>query len=107
MIVSTSGLVISDSTQLSSDDGTAFYVDEWNFIQNAMWLFVVVGIIGNMLTLLVTTTKENRRISSCVYMAALSVVDTMVLVVPPLYNAAFEYGLASHWSDDTVKLYYL
>ena len=38
-----------------------------------------VGIPGNFISFLVTMKKDNRRISTCIYMAAIAVMDTMVL----------------------------
>ena len=46
------------------------------------WYSIVipVGIIGNLLCLLVLLKKQNRKMSCNVYMAALAMADTMVLV---------------------------
>ncbi|XP_064647142.1 thyrotropin-releasing hormone receptor-like [Lineus longissimus] len=41
----------------------------------------ILGIFGNISAFLVTTKKENRRNSSCVFMSAMAVADTLFLVV--------------------------
>ena len=41
---------------------------------------VIIGIIGNILSFLVMAKPHNRHISTCVYMACLSVSDTMLLI---------------------------
>jgi hypothetical protein len=45
------------------------------------WTVVVVGfgLPGNVMSLMITLKKDNRRISTCVYMASLAIVDTCVL----------------------------
>jgi hypothetical protein len=40
----------------------------------------IFGVIGNVTAFIVTTKKGNRKISTCVYMSGLSVVDTTLLV---------------------------
>ena len=46
-----------------------------------IWLPIIVpvGMIGNILSFLVMIRKENRRISCCLYMAALAVSDSVAL----------------------------
>ncbi|XP_064642591.1 proteinase-activated receptor 1-like [Lineus longissimus] len=46
----------------------------------ASFFIVAIGIVGNTMSLLITTKKDNRRISTCVYMTALASVDTVVLI---------------------------
>jgi hypothetical protein len=43
-------------------------------------IIVVMGIPGNILSIFVTLQRQNRRISTCVYMTALASADTMVLI---------------------------
>lgn len=41
---------------------------------------VLVGIVGNILSFLVMVKPQNRHVSTCVYMASLSVFDTILIV---------------------------
>jgi hypothetical protein len=59
-------------------------VKKWWFV-----LIIVFGIPGNTMSLLITLKKDNRRISTCIYMASLALVDSGVIV-----NAGFHYWLA-------------
>ena len=43
-------------------------------------IIVVVGIIGNILSFLVMVKPLNRRISTCVYMASLSIFDNILII---------------------------
>jgi surface polysaccharide O-acyltransferase-like enzyme len=54
------------------------------------------GVTGNILSFLVTTKKENRRVSTCVFMSALSVVDTGVLLAALFYRLLISHGLGKH-----------
>ena len=42
---------------------------------------VIVGLVGNILSLSVMMQPHNRRISCCVYMGALAVIDTCLLYI--------------------------
>jgi hypothetical protein len=45
------------------------------------WMVTVAfGLFGNVMSIIVTLQKDNRRISTCNYMAALAMADTIVLV---------------------------
>ena len=53
----------------------------YEILTKYIWMItVVVGIPGNMLSIVVTTREQNRRLSPCVYMTAMAVVDTLQLV---------------------------
>ena len=41
---------------------------------------VLIGIIGNVLSFLVMIEPRNRHISTCIYMASLSVSDTILII---------------------------
>ena len=58
-------------SQLALISNTKFW---WNTI------IIPVGIVGNILCLLVVSQKQNRSISCSVYMGALAVCDTLVLI---------------------------
>ena len=47
------------------------------------WVYITVipiGILGNIVCILVVSKKQNRKASSCVYMGALAIADTVVLI---------------------------
>ena len=55
-------------------------------IQRYYYPFIIVlGMIGNILSLVVMLKKHNRRISCCVYMGVLAVSDSMCLFVGGYY----------------------
>ena len=56
---------------------------------------VIIGVIGNILNFLVMVMPHNRRISTCVYMACLSISDNMLLI----------YQGYSVWMLPTFKLH--
>ena len=63
------------------------------------FVYVPLGIFGNVTTFLVTIKKSNRRISTCVYMTALSVVDANVLLSVFFYKALIVHGLGKATPD--------
>jgi hypothetical protein len=45
------------------------------------WIvIVVVGLFGNAMSITITLQKDNRRISTCIYMTALALADSTVLI---------------------------
>jgi hypothetical protein len=52
---------------------------------------VILGIPGNLLTIAVAQRRQNRHLSPCIYMTAMAVVDTILLVVISLFLPIF-YG---------------
>jgi hypothetical protein len=53
----------------------------FDFFTKYFWMLTsVLGIPGNVLSLMISLTKDNRQFSTCIYMAALAVVDTFHLV---------------------------
>ena len=52
------------------------------------WPFftATIGICGNTMSLLITTQRDNRRHSTCVYMAGLAIVDTCFEFVVSAYK---------------------
>ena len=69
----------------------------------AYMIWIVLGISGNLMTLLVTTLKNNRKISTCIYMSAISVMDTMVLLSIAMYTISFIFGDGYYWSNDVIR----
>jgi hypothetical protein len=71
------------------------------------WLplfFITIGILGNTMSLLVTTKKDNRRISTCVYMAALASVDTVVLLNEIMHTLLVIHGLGKSLETSLIYL---
>ena len=50
-------------------------------------VMIIVGFVGNILSLMVMMQPGNRSISSCVYMGALAVLDSMQLYIAAHYWA--------------------
>jgi hypothetical protein len=52
----------------------------FNFVTKYFWLpTIALGIPGNILCILVSLREGNRKISTCIYIAALAAVDTISL----------------------------
>jgi uncharacterized membrane protein len=51
----------------------------WHLL-NGYYIATVIGIPGNFMSILITMQKDNRRISTSIYMAGLAVVDTMTFL---------------------------
>jgi hypothetical protein len=54
---------------------------------------MIIGIPGNIMSLLVTLKKGNRQIGTCIYMAALAIVDSFVLIIVMTYKVLVFHGL--------------
>jgi hypothetical protein len=51
-----------------------------SFFTKYLWMVTVaLGVPGNILTICISLTKENRKISTSIYIAAVAMADTMVL----------------------------
>ena len=60
------------------------------------WTVVSVGlgVPGNLMSLMITMKKDNRKISTCIYMAGLAVVDSCVLLFSEiLWKLLISHGL--------------
>ena len=53
-----------------------------NFISN-YWFYIIIpiGIVGNTLSFIVMTKPNNRKMSTCIYMAAISINDNIMMCV--------------------------
>ena len=75
-----------------------------NFI-NTYWFPVLIPIrlVGNTLSFLVMVKSNNRNMSTCIYMAAISVNDNIMM-----YSCCFDYLIASvqihEWNPTECKL---
>ncbi|XP_064649734.1 mu-type opioid receptor-like [Lineus longissimus] len=54
-------------------------------------LIIAFGLVGNMLLVAITNKEENRRISTCVYMTALGVEDTVYLMVFLIHTILWQH----------------
>ncbi|XP_064621121.1 uncharacterized protein LOC135483979 [Lineus longissimus] len=53
----------------------------YTVLSKYVWMLpVVFGIPGNMISVVVTTREHNRHLSPCIYMSAMALVDTLLLV---------------------------
>jgi hypothetical protein len=60
-------------------------------------LVTIVGLFGNIISFLITTKRAYRHISTCTYMSALAVLDTVFLIEYVLY-VPFLIGVRfPHW----------
>jgi hypothetical protein len=55
---------------------------------------LIIGVPGNMISIMITCKKSNRHISSCTYMTALAVADTMVLICLSWAQVLLHWGFA-------------
>ena len=67
-------------------------------------VYTPFGLFGNIMTYLISLRKENSKISTCVYMRALSIVDTIALVGNLFYRALFGHGLGVDITDRKFSL---
>ena len=58
------------------------------------FVYVTLGVIGNVTSFLITTKRTNRHISTCVFMSSLAVIDSAELVTSGLfYRLLVSHGL--------------
>jgi hypothetical protein len=43
-------------------------------------VYITLGVFGNIISLLISLKGHNRKISTCVYMCGLAIMDTLVLL---------------------------
>ncbi|XP_064622278.1 somatostatin receptor type 4-like [Lineus longissimus] len=77
------------------------------FVTKSFAVYLPLGILGNVVSFLVTTTKENRRISTCVYMSALAAMDSMVLLALASYMFLWTFGLGFSLDESTIAKVHL
>jgi hypothetical protein len=61
----------------------------------AWMVTVVLGLFGNAMSIMITLQKDNRRISTCNYMTALAVADSIALANDAAWKVCFHV-----WSED-------
>ena len=53
----------------------------YDIFADYIWMVpVVFGVPGNIISAFVATRKQNRHVSTCIYMTALAITDTMLLL---------------------------
>ncbi|XP_064631360.1 cysteinyl leukotriene receptor 1-like [Lineus longissimus] len=68
--------------QTMQSPGMAVMLFFSDVLANYVWMVTAIfGIPGNILCLLISLQKENRRFSTCIYMAGIAIVDTISLVI--------------------------
>jgi hypothetical protein len=76
------------------------------FFRKWLLLFILpIGVFGNVASLLITTKKDNRRISTCAYMSGLAVFDTLHLLVMGVI-AILNHGVANHLANIQLVIRY-
>ena len=60
-------------------------------------IFVPIGLVGNTLSFLVMIKPNNRKVSTCIYMAAISIIDNLVVGVL-LYNVIMRKVAFLDWN---------
>jgi len=78
-------IIWTTSSPAAADRGGATdsdYYFVWVYV--SPWI-LLVGVIGNILTLLVMSRRRMRGSSTCVYLSAIAVADTLALLfrIPP------------------------
>jgi hypothetical protein len=85
----------------SSPFATRIHVEDfypWNVIFHALSKYVwcvpvILGVPGNLISFLVANRPHNRRLSPCIFIMAMAVVDTAVLLEVTWFYALFYPGL--------------
>jgi hypothetical protein len=71
---------------------------------NYAWIVpVVFGVPGNILSILVANRKHNQRLSPCVYMGAMAVADTLILVEVAWFQPIFNRGLLDAMTSTSTR----
>jgi hypothetical protein len=64
---------------------------------------VIFGIPGNIMTVLVANRKHNKKLSPCIYMTAMAVADTVFLLEVMWYYSAVMRELLDESLDKTAR----
>ena len=80
--------LLNTSTTLAETNGNSFMEDAQMFLTfkvatmiNRFWfpLLIPIGLVGNTLSFLVMIKPNNRKMSTCIYMAAISINDNLMM----------------------------
>jgi hypothetical protein len=92
-------------------DATTLVVEETDDISYLLYFWLIpaiVGIPGNALAVIVANRKHNRQLSPCIYMTAMGVADTVLLLERIMMviclEVFFEYGIIT---DSLARLWWL
>jgi hypothetical protein len=67
-------------------------------LSNYLWIVpVLIGVPGNVLSIFVANRKHNRALSPCIYMKAMAVADTMVLIENAVGHTLVFSDLGKRW----------
>ena len=91
-------LEISSQAEYKSLEIAITVLSKWPSV-----VYTPLGLFGNFMTFLISLSKENRAISVCVYMCALSVVDSIVLLNNLSYRILHIHGLG-HIQDRSFSI---
>jgi hypothetical protein len=70
------------------------------------WTPLIIGVPGNIICIMITFKKTNRHISSCSYMSALAIADTMTLVSVSWALTLIHWGFSSTLPVQTREFLY-
>ena len=98
----------AQSTEIVATDDYTALKDALMVLQKQFfYTYIVLGLFGNFMTFLISISKENRKISVCVYMCGLSIVDSIVLIDTFLYRILFNVDKILSYEDVEVKTLWL
>jgi hypothetical protein len=81
MCGSTTDLDISFNYQLTKSQEFPFLFNFYILLSRYLWIVpVTIGVPGNVVSILVANRKHNRALSPCIYMKAMAVADSLVLL---------------------------
>ena len=84
----------TDQLPLPLDPNLHWMVTFLDVAPKYLWIVVeCFGLPGNVLSLLVSFQRNNRRVSTCNYIAALASADSLVLITIGFANLVIWYGL--------------
>jgi hypothetical protein len=68
----------------------------YNILVKYVWMIpLTIGVPGNIISILVANRKRNQSLSPCIYMTAMAVADTLLLLMQPCFFLLTKWGLGS------------
>jgi hypothetical protein len=81
-------------------DGSELYHVLWRIyiiLGSYVWLLpVCFGVPGNVISIFVANRKQNRGLSPCIYMSAMAIADTLLLLQLGWYYPFTSWELGAH-----------
>jgi hypothetical protein len=95
---------ITSTERTTPTDEDRYLFEVLKIVQTALSRYtmlvpVILGVPGNILSVVVANRKHNRNLSPCVYMAAMGVVDTVFLFDILWYYLIYSRGFVDHLLD--------